>query len=184
MNHLQPERHSQGVFAGQLKMMSKSTHVCSWITCTENRRLYLQYKIFFMKFKVLYLDFEGKIFLMEVGFVECVLVTSMSLALCKVQSIQCSSENGTCHASTDIVYQEIPQKNSEDIEEKKSYNISQKDSQCQNIHSVFISFLLIIPEPTERHSQLFIYLLTFISIKHVTTTQTSGWIHIQKKSNM
>lgn len=36
----------------------------------------------------------------------------------------------------------------------------------------------------ERHSQLFIYLLTFISIKHVTTTQASGWIHIQKKSNI
>lgn len=48
--------------------------------------------------------------------------------------------------STDIAYWEIPQKNSEDIEEKKSYDISQKDSQRQNIHSVFIFSLLTIPE--------------------------------------
>lgn len=83
--------------------------------------------------------------------------------------------------STDIVYWEIPQKYSEDIEEKKRYDISQKDSQCQNIHSVLLFlFWQFLNFVCERHTQLFIYLLTFISIKHVTTAQASGWIYIQK----
>lgn len=81
--------------------------------------------------------------------------------------------------STDIVCWEIPQKNSEDIEEKKSYDISQKDSQCQNVHSILTFSLLTIIEPCLTAIELeltAIYLFIDIHICKICDHCPSIWL--------
>lgn len=90
-----------------------------------------------------------------------------------------------CTYSTPIVYWEIPQKNSEDIEEKKSYDISQKRPFWLNvkIFTLFLPFLLLtIPESCLWEAPTAIYLLIDIHIYEIFHHCPSIWLDLHSKT--